>query len=372
LLGLLIDLEADIFEDLRPNLARCPFAISEEPTAMRVAVVGYGYWGPNLVRNFDANPHFEVAAIVDANDAVRQRAAREQRGIAIVADFEDLLRDSSIEAVAIATPVATHFPLASRALAAGKHVLVEKPMCASIAEGEELIAIAKRANRVLMVDHTFLFTGAVQMIKQLAQQGELGHVCYFDSMRVNLGLFQQDVNCLWDLAPHDLSIIDYLLEDDVVGIEASSYCHLNPGFPDMVYVTLHFARNTVAHLNLSWMSPVKVRRIAVGGTRKMLVWDDLDQDQKIRVYNSGIEYLPAEERNSMIPQYRIGDIHSPRLAKTEALTGVIDHFANVILGRQASILSPERGLKIVRILEMTQAILDRAASPASRMTEARS
>jgi predicted dehydrogenase len=188
-------------------------------------------------------------------------------------------------------------------------------------------------------------------------------------MRVNLGLFQQDVNCLWDLGPHDLSIIDYLLEDEVVGIDASSYCHLNPGFPDMVYVTLHFARNTVAHLNLSWMSPVKVRRIAVGGTKKMLVWDDLDQDQKIRVYNSGIDYLPAEERNSMIPQYRIGDIYSPRLAKTEALTGVIDHFANVILGQQTSILSPERGTKIVRILEMTQKILDSAPSTGRRFTE---
>ncbi|WP_316229341.1 Gfo/Idh/MocA family oxidoreductase [Bradyrhizobium sp. SZCCHNR1070] len=325
---------------------------------MRVAVVGYGYWGPNLVRNFAAHPQFEVAAIVDANEGVRQRAAREQRGISLVADFEDILRDQSIEAVAIATPVATHFPLASRALAAGKHVLVEKPMCASVAECETLTAMARQANRVLMVDHTFLFTGAVQMIKQLTDKDELGQICYFDSMRVNLGLFQQDVNCLWDLAPHDLSIIDYLLEDEVVGIDASSYCHLNPGFPDMVYVTLHFSRNTVAHLNLSWMSPVKVRRIAVGGTKKMLVWDDLDQDQKIRVYNSGIEYLPAEERNSMIPQYRIGDIYSPRLAKTEALTGVVDHFASVILGQSESILSPERGTRIVRILEMTQKILD--------------
>src|SRR5689334_9295457 len=180
---------------------------------MRVAVVGYGYWGPNLVRNFAAHPAFEVAAIVDANEAVRQRAGREQRGFNIVADFDDIIRDPTIEAVAIATPVATHFPLASRALAAGKHVMVEKPMCASVAECEELTAIARKANRVLMVDHTFLFTGAVQMIKQLEQQGELGDICYFDSMRVNLGLFQQDVNCLWDLAPHDLSIIDYLLED---------------------------------------------------------------------------------------------------------------------------------------------------------------
>jgi predicted dehydrogenase len=338
---------------------------------MRVAVVGYGYWGPNLVRNFVANSHFDVAAIIDPDDAMRQRAAWEHRGICVTADFEEVLRDATIEVVAIATPVATHFQLASHALAAGKHVLVEKPMCASVAECEELIANARRANRVLMVDHTFLFTSAVQMIKRLAEQGELGKICYFDSMRINLGLFRQDVNCLWDLAPHDLSIVDYLLEDEVVGIDASCYCHLNPGFPDMVYVTLHFARNTVAHLNLSWMSPVKVRRIAVGGTKKMLVWDDLDQDQKIRVYNSGIEYLPADQRNSMIPQYRIGDIHSPRLPKTEALAGVVDHFANVILGRQASILSPERGLKIVRFLEMTQKILDHAPILATQQKEVR-
>ncbi|CAL78880.1 putative NAD(P)-dependent oxidoreductase, GFO/IDH/MOCA family [Bradyrhizobium sp. ORS 278] len=339
---------------------------------MRVAVVGYGYWGPNLVRNFSAHPDFEVAAIVDANESVRQRASTEQRGIRVVADFEEIARDASIEVVAIATPVATHFSLASRALLAGKHVIVEKPMCASVAECQELTAIAHRANRVLMVDHTFLFTGAVQMIKQLAQRRELGDICYFDSMRVNLGLFQQDVNCLWDLAPHDLSIIDYLLEDEVVGIDASSYCHLNPGFPDMVYVTLHFARNTVAHLNLSWMSPVKVRRIAVGGTKQMLVWDDLDQDQKIRVYNSGIEYLPADQRNSMIPQYRIGDIYSPRLPKTEALAGVVDHFSRVIRGDENSILSPERGTKIVRILEMTQKILDGAPTAGRQVREPRS
>jgi predicted dehydrogenase len=339
---------------------------------MRVAVVGYGYWGPKLVRNFSANPHFEVGAIVDPNVAVQQRATSENRGIRVVSDFDEVLRNAEIEAIAIATPVATHFSLASAALRAGKHVLLEKPMCASVAECEELIAIARRSNRVLLVDHTFLFTGAVQMIKQLSSKGELGRICYFDSMRVNLGLFQQDVNCLWDLAPHDLSIIDYLIEDDVVGIDASSYCHLNTGFPDMVYVTLHYARNTVAHLNLSWMSPVKVRRIAVGGTRKMLVWDDLDEDQKIRVYNSGIEYQPADERNSMIPQYRIGDIYSPRLARGEALVGVVRHFADVIAGREQSILSAERGLKIVRILEQTQKILDRAAAAPIVCTEDRS
>lgn len=325
---------------------------------MRVAIVGYGYWGPNLVRNFDSHPQFEASVVVDANEARRQRAAAAHRGIAVVADIEEVLRDQTIGALAIATPVASHFDLASKALSAGKHVLVEKPMCASADECHELIAIAKTSKRVLMVDHTFLFTGAVQMIKQLAASGDLGRICYFDSMRVNLGLFQQDVNCLWDLAPHDLSIIDYLLEDEVVGIDASGYCHLNQGFPDMVYVTLHYAKNVVAHLNLSWMSPVKVRRIAVGGTAKMLVWDDLDQDQKIRVYNSGIEYRPESERNSMIPQYRIGDVHSPRLGRGEALAGVIDHFADVVKGSTPSILSPERGLKVVRILEETQKILD--------------
>jgi predicted dehydrogenase len=209
-----------------------------------------------------------------------------------------------------------------------------------------------------MVDHTFLFTGAVRTIRDVANSGALGKICYFDSMRVNLGLFQPDVNCLWDLAPHDLSVIDYVLQDEIVAVEASGYCHVNRNMPDMVYLTLHYASDAIAHFNLSWMSPVKVRRFAVGGTRQMLIWDDLDQDQKIRIYNTGIEFHPASERATIIPEYRIGDIYSPRVPQREALAGVVEHFSNVICGRERSIMDGECALKVVRVLEQAQQRLE--------------
>lgn len=203
-----------------------------------------------------------------------------------------------------------------------------------------------------MVDHTFLFTGAVQAIAKIARSGDLGRICYFDSMRVNLGLFQPDVNCLWDLAPHDLSIIDYIVDDDIVDLEVSGYCHVDQMRPDMVFLTLHLANNAVAHFNMSWMSPVKVRRFTIGGTSKMLIWDDLDQDQKIKIYDHGIDFQPEDQRSAIIPEYRIGDIYSPRVSRTEALAGVAGHFAGVIAGKETSKMDGEKGLKVVRILEL--------------------
>jgi predicted dehydrogenase len=239
-------------------------------------------------------------------------------------------------------------------------------LCSSAAEGEELVALAARAGRVLMVDHTYLFTGAVQTIRSTLEAGRLGKICYFDSMRINLGLFQADVNCLWDLAPHDLSIIDHLIGDEVVALDVSGYCHVNPGLPDMVYLTVHYADNVVAHFNLSWMSPVKVRRFAIGGTRRMLIWDDLDQDQKIRIYSSGIEFQSESERSTIMPDYRIGDIHSPRIARHEALSRVLDHFAAVIQGAESSVMDGNKGLRIVRILEQAQQQLDHGLADIAR------
>jgi predicted dehydrogenase len=276
----------------------------------------------------------------------------------VVASALEIVEDKSIDAVAIATPVASHFELARRAILAGKHVLVEKPMCATVAQGEELVELAARQGVVLMVDHTFLFTGAVQRISEIVRDGDLGRLCYYDSMRVNLGLFQPDVNALWDLAPHDLSIIDYLIDDEPIQIEASGYCHVNQHLPDIVYLTLHYASPMVAHLNLSWMSPVKVRRVAIGGTNQMVVWDDLNREETVKVYNSGIQVQPEDQRTVIIPGYRIGDVSSPRLANREALASVIEHFANVINGKEKSIMSGERGLRIVRILEASQKVLD--------------
>lgn len=333
---------------------------------IRIAVIGYGYWGPNLVRNLVASGRFEVAAVADPRPAVHAVLKRAYPAIATVEDASEIFSRADIDAIAIATPVSTHFDLARQALLKGKHVLVEKPMCTSVEQGEELIAVARRVDRVLMVDHTFLFTGAVQSMRRIVESGDLGKICYFDSMRVNLGLFQADVNCLWDLAPHDLSVINHLLDDEVIATDVAGYCHVNPKYPDIVYLTLHYRNDVVAHFNLSWMSPVKVRRFAVGGTKRMLIWDDLDQDQKIRIYDSGIEFRPEEQRSTIIPDYRIGDIYSPRVPRHEALSEVVDHLADVIEGKAVSIMDGHHGLRVVRILEQAQKLLDRSLENIAR------
>lgn len=323
----------------------------------KIGLIGFGYWGTRLFRNFSTSPDFQLVAVADMNET--RRAALQQLGAGrVVESALDIIEDKDIDAVAIATPVATHFDLARRAILAGKHVLVEKPMCATVAQAEELVALAQRQGVVLMVDHTFLFTGAVQRIAESVRAGDLGRICYYDSMRVNLGLFQPDVNVLWDLAPHDLSIIDHLIDEEPIRIEASGYCHVNRHLPDIVYLTLHYASQMVAHLNLSWMSPVKVRRIAIGGTNKMVVWDDLNNEEKVKIFNSGIQVQSEDQRPVIIPGYRIGDIYSPRLATREALLGVVEHFARVIDGKETSIMSGERGLRVVRTLEASQKVLE--------------
>ena len=324
-----------------------------------IGVLGYGYWGPNLVRNFWATPGCRVVAVGDPREITRKAVAETFPRIDTYADSDDLLARRDVDAVVIATPVSTHYSLACKALDRGKHVLIEKPMCQSSAEAEDLLARAKRSQRVLMVDHTFLFTGAVQTIAGIIRRGELGKICYFDTMRVNLGLFQPDINCLWDLAPHDLSIVDYLVDDEVVAVETTGYCHMNPGTPDMVFMTLHYASERVSHFNLSWMSPAKIRRTTIGGTSKMLIWDDLDQDQKIKIYDHGIELHTEEQRPLIVPQYRIGDIHSPRVPISEALAGVAEHFVKVIHGETRSIMDGNKGLRVVRLLEMAQHQLDK-------------
>jgi predicted dehydrogenase len=324
----------------------------------KIGLIGFGYWGTRLFRNLSASRDFNLAAVADASESRRTALREDKFSGKIYSSVEDLISDAEIAAIAIATPVATHFDLARRAILAGKHVLVEKPMCATVAQAEELVALAAQCGVVLMVDNTFLFTGAVQSIAQSVRAGDLGRICYYDSMRVNLGLFQPDVNVLWDLAPHDISIIDHLIDEEPVQIEASGYCHVNQNLPDIVYLTLHYPSSMIAHLNLSWMSPVKVRRIAIGGTDKMIVWDDLNNEEKVKIFNSGIQIQAQDNREVIIPGYRIGDIYSPRVANREALAGVIEHFSRVIDGKEASIMSGEHGLRIVRVLEASQKILD--------------
>jgi predicted dehydrogenase len=333
---------------------------------IKVGLIGYGYWGPNLLRNFASNPAFEVVAVADAREARRAEVRRWSPTAKLAESGEDIIAMPDIDAVAIATPVATHYRFARQALEAGKHVLVEKPMSANSEEAKDLVQLADARNRVLMVDHTFLFTGVVQMIRRMIDQGDLGRISYIDSMRVNLGLFQPDVNVLWDLGPHDLSIVDYLLGETPIHVEASGYCHVNSHLPDIAYLTLHYPSRIVVHLNLSWMSPVKVRRLAIGGSTKMLVWDDLNSEEKIKIYNSGIEFQPQEERNVVVPEYRIGDIFSPRVPLREALEEVIDHFAKVIAGKAKSIMDGRSGLRVITVLEEAQRALDTSLAQVSR------
>lgn len=321
-------------------------------------LIGYGYWGPNLLRNLQASGRFEVKAIAEPESARLELARRAAPGASGCADARELIERRDIAAVLIATPVATHHALARQAIERGKHVLIEKPMCRSARECEELIAFAAERRVTLMVDHTFLFTGAVQKLRELSTTGALGKISYYDSLRVNLGLFQPDVNVLWDLAPHDFSILDYVIGVEPLFVEASGHCHVNPHMPDIAYVTLHCAGGLIAHFNLSWMSPAKVRRIAIGGDRRMVVWDDLDREERIRIYDSGIRIHPRDERFTIIPEYRIGDIHSPRIASGEALAGVVRHFADVIEKGERPIMGGEQGLRVVRMLEQAQAALD--------------
>lgn len=321
-------------------------------------LIGYGYWGPNLLRNLQASGRFEVKAIAEPESARLELARRAAPGASGCADARELIERRDIAAVLIATPVATHHALARQAIERGKHVLIEKPMCRSARECEDLIAYAAERRVTLMVDHTFLFTGAVQKLRELSTTGALGKISYYDSLRVNLGLFQPDVNVLWDLAPHDFSILDYVIGAEPLFVEASGYCHVNPHMPDIAYVTLHCAGGLIAHFNLSWMSPAKVRRIAIGGDRRMVVWDDLDREERIRIYDSGIRVHPRDERFTIIPEYRIGDIHAPRIASGEALAGVVRHFADVIEKGSRPIMGGEQGLRVVRMLEQAQAALD--------------
>jgi predicted dehydrogenase len=335
---------------------------------IKIGLCGHGYWGQNLLRTFLSDPGFDVVAVSDIRESAREKVRRASGTIRVYEDASELIDDPNIEAVALATPAATHFALARLALLRDKHVLVEKPMCASLMEAKELVTLAEEYGATLMVDHTYLFHGAVQKLSQLRRKDALGAISYYDSLRVNLGLFQPDLNVLWDLGPHDFSIMDYLIDEDPVHIEATGYCHVNPQLPDIVYVTVHFASSIIAHFNLSWMSPVKVRRIAIGGSKRMVVWDDLNREEKLKIYDSGISFQHEEQRTRIMPSYRVGDIYAPRVSDCEPLAEVVAHFGNVIAGRERSIMDGRKGLRIVDMLERAQASLDSSlrATAASR------
>ncbi|MGN6818065.1 MAG: Gfo/Idh/MocA family protein [Sphingomonas sp.] len=317
-----------------------------------LGLVGYGYWGPNLLRNFAKQKGCTVRYVCDQSEARRAAAEAAQPGVKTTADFADLLNDPEVQAIAIATPTSSHFPLALKALQAGKHVLVEKPMTASVEEGEKLLAEAKARGLTLMVDHTFIYTPAVRRMRDLVRSGELGDVLYYDSTRINLGLFQHDVDVLWDLAVHDLSILAYLVDDKPLAVSATGKAHVAGSPENVAFLTVSFGGPTIAHVNVNWLAPVKIRRTILGGSKKMVVYDDLEPSEKIKIYDKGVTIAEnAEQAERMRVGYRIGDMHAPNLDAFEALSVEAAHFLDCIANGTTPDTPGDMGLQVVRILE---------------------
>lgn len=318
---------------------------------IKVGVVGYGYWGPNIVRNLSAGNGSKVVSVCDQNQEALKRAQKAYPNIEVTNNVDELICSKDIDAVAIVTPVFTHYELAKKALVQGKHIFVEKPFTYTSEEAEELIEIAEKKRLKIMVDHTFLFSGAVRRIKQLMDGGELGDLLYFDSIRVNLGLFQHDVNVVWDLAPHDLAIMDYLLQDKPQAIVATGQAHFNHNLEDIAYITIYFPQNVIAHLNVNWLSPVKIRMTLIGGQKKMLVWNDMAPDDKIKVYDKGVDVKNKEGVYDLLVSYRSGDMWAPKIDSTEALKLETEHFSDCIKNGKNPINDGMSGLRVVKMLE---------------------
>ena len=317
---------------------------------INIAVIGYGYWGPNIVRNFYGIEGSRVISVCDKNPEVLKQVHKTYPEMQKTTDFNEVTSSPDIDVVAIVTPVFTHYELAKKALKNGKHVFVEKPFTSTVAQAEELIELADKKNLKIMVDHTFLFTGAVKKIKKLIDNDTLGDLYYYDSVRVNLGLFQHDINVIWDLAPHDLSIMDYLIKEKPAAIIASGRPHVNE-LEDVAYITVYFTNNTIAHFNVNWLSPVKVRTTLIGGEKKMLVWNDLDADEKIKVYDKGVKVENREGIYDLLVSYRSGDMWAPKIAQTEALKAEAEYFVDCVLNDRTPFNDGYAGLNVVKLLE---------------------
>jgi predicted dehydrogenase len=319
-------------------------------TVVKFGVVGYGYWGPNVVRNLDQLDGSTVVAVCDKNPAARKRILKTYPHIKVVAETAELMSSTEVDAIAIVTPVWTHYELTKAALQNGKHVFVEKPFTSCTAHAEELINLAAQKNLKIMVDHTFLFTGAVKKIAQLLDEGVLGKLYYYDSTRVNLGLFQHDINVIWDLAPHDISIIDHLIKASPEAVVATGQAHLN-GHEDIAFITLYFPDKIIAHINVNWLSPVKVRTTLIGGEKKMLVWNDLEADEKIRIYDKGVDIKTPQGLYNLLVNYRSGDMWSPQVNRIEALSQELAYFVDCIKKNQTPSNDGVAGLRVVKMLE---------------------
>jgi predicted dehydrogenase len=317
-----------------------------------VGVIGYGYWGPNLVRNFANNESSRVVAVSDLDPAKLAVSKRLHPEIVTTSNFQDLLQNSQIDVVAIATPVHTHYDLALAALKAGKHVFVEKPLAPTSDQVRRLIDEADGRNLTLMVDHTFLYTPAVQKIRELLLENALGDIYYYDSIRSSLGLFQSDVNVVWDLAVHDISIIQHILNDQPVAVSATGSSHVAGSPENMAHITLFFQSSCVAHVSVNWLSPIKVRQTFIGGSRKMIVYDDVEPTEKIKVYDKGITLNGSPDKAHQLRiGYRAGDMWAPHISAKEALQTEVEHFVDCLRSGKTPISSGASGLRVVEILE---------------------
>ena len=321
--------------------------------ATNVGVIGCGYWGPNLIRNFVSCPETELLWACDLDENRLEKVLRPYPIVSRTTDLRDILADNGVDAIAIATPVHTHFSIAKACLERGKHVLIEKPLASSVAQGEELVNLAEKNNLRLMCDHTFCYTGAVRKIQEIVNSGELGELLYFDSVRVNLGLFQQDINVVWDLAPHDLSIIDFVVDERPVLASAHGVSHAGNGIENIAYISLTYKNSFLAHFHVNWLSPVKVRMTMIAGSEKMLVWNDLDQAEKIKIYDKGIEVKRGEreQKEQLLVSYRSGDMYAPRIDQVEALALMVKEFADCIQESRPALTDGEAGLRVLRILD---------------------
>lgn len=331
---------------------------------IKIGLIGYGYWGPNLARNFNNNPDLELSAVCDFSSDRLQTAGALYPQVKLVSEVEDLFKDTTLDAIAIATPVSTHFELTKKALLSDKHVWLEKPMTEKVEQGEELVNLAQKKNKVLLVDHTFIYTGAVRKIKEIIEGGELGDLIYYDSIRVNLGLFQQDVDVIWDLAPHDISIMDFLMPFKKLAVSATGCHYYQNGIMPKAVLTVYMENDTVAHINVSWVSPVKIRQTLIGGTSKMILYDDNQPSEKIKIYDKGVElYETKEQLYHLKVQYRVGDMYAPKLDDQEALALGTKHFADCVLNEKNPMTSAEAGLEVVKVLVASKESLEKNGAP---------
>jgi predicted dehydrogenase len=322
-------------------------------------VVGYGYWGPNLARNFRRNPNCTLTRIVDIEPRRLQVAQSDLPGVDTSTRIESVMRADDIDAIAIATPIETHYDLAMEALRHNKHVLVEKPMAHSVRCCEQMIAEAARRDLTLMVDHTFVYTEAVRWMRAFAATEKFGDLFYVDSVRTNLGLFQRDADVIWDLAPHDIAVLHALAQRPIVGVSATGACHAGSRQTDIAYLSLDLDDGVMAHIHVNWLSPIKIRRMTVAGSSRMMVFDDMETSEKVKVYDSGVSIAHRDEagQHRMKVDYRVGDMMSPALPTREALQTMVEHFLRCVRGEEMPLTGGESGLAVVRVLEAAQCSL---------------